>query len=98
MQSRSWSCYRTFIFGVNGLISFGILGLYLSFNVFRKWGFSQLFQFFPEFGVGAVVKEPQSSSAGCCIIYNLSNQALIISKIKFVTNSYFPCRVNKNIP
>ena len=58
-----WSCYCTFMFGINGLVTFFVFRFHLSFDKFGKWSFAQFKQRFFEFVIVSVIEEAKGSSS-----------------------------------
>ena len=98
MQTCRRSANRTFLRSKNGLIALGILGSHLRFHPLRNRGLTERVEHALELLITSVVEETESSAATGCVVYDLSNEGIVFSKIEFVSDTDFACRVHDYIP
>src|SRR6185503_14624662 len=84
--------------GINSLITFFILFVWFTLNIFRKRGLTQSFKHSTERLFRLFPKKTDRSAAACGVVNYFSYQFFIVAKIKFVPNADLSCGVNYHIP
>ena len=98
MQTRCRRSDRTFVFGEDTLEALEVFRLRRTAHEARDRRFAEGIELFFKFVVVAVVEEAQRASAAGGVVNHLGHDGVVFSKIKFVSDTDFACRVNQHVP
>ena len=98
MQSSGRGGDCAFMPRKNGLVALVVFVGYRTVMDFWKRGFAQLLDSLFKLVIWSVEKEAYSAPPGSSIIYNFSDQGIVIAKIQFIADPDLAGRVYQNIP
>jgi hypothetical protein len=81
----------------DGLKPFFIFGLHRAIDVFRNGSFTQFVYQGLELIMGTVKQEAQCAASRSRIVDDLGYEFIVFSKIEFVANSDFSCRIDNGV-
>ena len=99
MQAGSRRRYSSFVLCKDRLETYRIFFFYRTINDrVGQWSFTQRIECFLKFVMGTIIEETQCTPTWSGIIDYFSHHWIIVTKIKFIADTDFTCRIYQYIP